>query len=249
MFAAPNTAAGTAGAGLTTAFSSDMGVYVELDATEEYAEALDALCNRRAAAVTLDAFNYLIASREGCGQAVYVAQRDGATATQGQFIALDLFLPELFGGVFCRPGPDSLNGWVIPYLTLRSRGLDPLTGFYDIVDAGSDEEVVRLVDSGKCGMGAAAFGAEAGVPDLRNRQRLQILAGGGLTPVSNEVVVVSSLVDPAIQVSMLDAVAAHLPEIAALLDANQLILTEDAAFDELRALFASSGIDPESLAQ
>lgn len=232
---------------LGTAFTTDAGLYVEVRTAESYGDAYRALCEQRAAVVTLDAFTYLAASREGCGTARYVVERDGATATQGQFVARDVFQPQSYRGVFCRPDGESLHGWVIPTLTLRSRGVDPFTDLFDIVDAGSDEDVIRMIDAGECGLGATTLGAQNGVGDLQFPQRLRVLEE--LIPISNDVVVISSHLDEVITAIMEDSVSAQTDEIAAIMGGERLIPTDDAAFTDLRNLFANAGVDPTSLGE
>jgi ABC-type phosphate/phosphonate transport system substrate-binding protein len=246
IFVSPD-ASGTEGTDdLSLAFTTDTGLYVDIQVTDSYAEALDALCDRRAAAVSLDAFSYLIASRDECGTAVQVVRQNGATATQGQLIATDVFRPEFFVGAFCRPDSQSLHGWVVPVLTLEARGMDPYTAML-VIDAGSEEEVIRRIDNGQCRMGATTLGAEANVSGLLNPQRLRMLEA--LTPVSNDVVVLSSQMDPSVQALLSDTVDAHSAEIAAVLGGDDLERTEDDAFNELRTLFSNAQVDPDALRQ
>ncbi len=232
---------------LSSQLSDEAGLSLVLRLTDAYAEARRALCDRAVVAVSLDAFSYLAASRDGCGTAAYVLEREGAVATRGQFLARDAFLPQSYRGVFCRPDGQSLNGWVMPTLTLRARGVDTFTDMYSIVDAGSDEEVVRLIEAGQCGLGATTAGAHEEVRGLAFPERLLVLEE--LAPVPNEALVFSSALDEPMRALVQDLAAAHLDDLAALLGGEALRPVDDSAFSDLRDLLAGAGVDPSDLSQ
>ncbi len=236
-----------AASALSTTFSTEAGLTIEVRITESYHEAQRALCDRQAGVVSLDAFSYLAVSQQGCGEARYVLDKGGVTATQGQFVARDVFLPQSYRGVFCRPDGSSLHGWVIPTLTLKARGVDTFTDLYDVVDAGSDEGVIRMIDSGTCGLGATTLGAQEEVRGLRFPDRLRVLEE--LPPVPNDAVVISSRLDDLTHALLEDLIANHTSEIAALLGGDGLVATDDSVYTPLRNLFASARVDPAALEQ
>jgi hypothetical protein len=230
---------------LAASLSADLGLVVDVQLTDSYPEARSALCDRSAAVISVDAFSSLAATESGCGQVIYVLEQNGAISTRGQFIARDVFLPQSYRGVFCRPGDDSLNGWVIPALALQSRGVDAFADFFSITDAGSDEEVVRKIDAGECGLGATTVGAEQNVRGLRFPERLRILEE--LAPVPYDVLIKSNYSDPSVGALIENAVASHSDEIAALLGGDHLQRADPNLFVPLSSLFSDARIDPEFL--
>jgi phosphonate transport system substrate-binding protein len=240
-------AAEDAALSLSNALTSESGLSFDVQVAESYSEAHRALCGRTAVAVTVDAFSYMGIHEEGCGSAEMILESEGQTASQGQFIANDVFRPELYAGVFCRPDSESLGGWIMPTLTLRARGVDSFTDFYGIIDAGSDEEVVHKVHDGECSLGATTFGAELEVSGLEHPERVHVLEA--LEPVPYEVVAVSDLVDASIRARVLEVLSSHAAELASILGGDALQPVSDAAFDGLRALFSDAGVDPAAMGQ
>jgi ABC-type phosphate/phosphonate transport system substrate-binding protein len=238
-------AAEDAAASLSNALSEETDLTFDVQVSDSYSVAHQALCGRTAVAVALDAFTYLAARQEGCGTAEYVLEKDGQTQTQGQFLANDVFRPELYRGVFCRTEPESLNGWIVPTLTLRARGVNAFTDFYDIIDVGSDEDVVRKIHDGECSLGATSLGAELTVSGLTRPERLHVLEA--LEPVPNDVLVISDLVDPSIRDGVLEALAEFTAEAASLMGGDSLQPIEDTAFNGLRGLFSGAGVDPSAI--
>lgn len=232
-------------ASLAASLSADLDLAVDVQLTDSYPEARLALCERSASMISVDAFSSLAATETGCGQVIYVLEKNGEISTHGQFIARDVFLPQSYRGVFCRPGDDSLNGWVIPALALQSRGVDAFTDFFGITDAGSDEEVVRKIDAGECGLGATTVGAEQNVRGLRFPERLRVLEE--LAPVPNDVLIKSNYSDPNVGTLIENAVASHSDEIAALLGGDHLQRVDPNLFVPLSSLFSAARIDPEFL--
>gem|GEM_PF-2562558 len=244
----PNTSAvGDSAQALSQAMSSEAGLTVEIRLVEAYHDSYKALCDRAATLATLDAFSYLGESEQKCGEAAYVLQQNGSTQTQGQFLARDVFLPQSYRGVFCRPDGESLNGWIIPTLTLRGRGVDPFTDLYSIIDAGSDEEVVRMIDAGACTLGATSVGAEQQVNGLEHPERLHVLEQ--LTPVPNDVVVLSLLVDQSFLPRISDLIADHTEELANLMGGEALVPITDDQFTDLRTLLSKAGVNPAAMGQ
>lgn len=232
---------------LSDALRSLSGMTIEVHVTGSYGEALTALCEQRSVATSLDAFTYLAASSAGCGSVRYVLERDGQTASRGQFLARDAFLPQSYRGVFCRPDGSSLNGWVIPALTLKARGVNPTTDLFSIVDSGSEEEVVRMIDAGECGLGATTLGAEASVRGLQFPERIRVLEQ--LAPVPNDVIVISSLVDQNTREMLANLLAEQTEELASMMGGSALQPATDDLFADLRALFAEAGVDPVALSE
>lgn len=232
---------------LADALSDEAGITIEVAITESAPDARRALCNRTVHLVTLDAFNYLGASENDCGEPIYVVSRGGQTQTQGQFLGWTPFRPDQFRGVFCRPDSNSINGWIIPTLTLRAANVDMFKDMFGVVDAGSDEEVIRAIDTRKCDMGATALGAEQLVRDLQNPNSIFVLEE--LTPVPNPVVVVSNSADAELQTQLASLVTNHTLEIGTLMGGEGLIPASDAMFTDLRSLFQRADVDPSAMGE
>jgi hypothetical protein len=248
MFVVPDKAAvKDAATDLADALSNESNLTIKVNLTESAPEARLALCNRDVALVTLDAFNYLAASQENCGAPVYVVQKAGATQTQGQYIGWTEFRAETFRGVFCRPDANSINGWIIPTLTMRAHFVNMFTDMYNIVDAGSDEGVVRAIDTRKCDMGAITIGALDNITDLINPASIVPLED--LTPVPNDVVVLSASFDAALQTQLGSLVTNHAAEIATLMGGEALQPASDGNFSDLRDLFSDAGVDPAAMGE
>jgi ABC-type phosphate/phosphonate transport system substrate-binding protein len=232
---------------LADVLSEEADMVIEVSVTESAPDARRALCNRTVHLVTLDAFNYLGASESNCGAPIYVVSRGGQTQTQGQFLGWTPFRPDQFRGVFCRPDSNSINGWIIPTLTLRASNVDMFTDMFGIVDAGSDEEVIRAIDTRKCDMGATALGAEQLVRDLNNPNSIFVLEE--LTPVPNPVVVVSTSADANLQTQLANLVTNHTLEIGGLMGGEGLIPASDTLFTDLRNLFEDADVDPSAMGE
>jgi ABC-type phosphate/phosphonate transport system substrate-binding protein len=238
-------------AALDDALSAATGLAVEVQVTDSYAVVLEGLCSRTVHMGTLDAFGYLAASEQGCVTPALVAERDGETTVQGQLIAnsqtLIANVESFRGRSFCRPAADSVYGWILPSVALRAHGIDPLNELNTVVDAGSDEQVVRLVHDRECDVGATLLGAEEAVDDLDRPELVSFVEA--LTPIPNEVVVFGGAVtDPAREAS-LEAFEESEEALLAVMSADALRTARDSDYDEMRDLFASAGIDVLSLSQ
>ena len=125
--------------------ASEDDMIIEVRIAESYAEALQALCDGTAHLVSLNAFAYLAASQNGCGEALYLLEQDGELVQRSQMltaIGRNVWSVEGFTGrAFCRADESSVVGWIIPSLVLRSRGVDPFNDLWAVVDSGSDEEL------------------------------------------------------------------------------------------------------------
>jgi ABC-type phosphate/phosphonate transport system substrate-binding protein len=180
-----------------------------------------------------------------------VAERDGETAVEGQLIAnsesLITNIESFRGRRFCRPDADSSYGWVVPGITLRARGIDPLNELNAVVDAGSDEDVVRGVHDRECDVGATLLGAEEDVDDLEEPQLVSFVEA--LAPIPNEVIVFGSVVTEEVQAASLEAFEAAEDEVLEVLSADGLAIARDSDYDDLRELFATAGVDVVALAR
>ena len=236
---------------LVEGLNRDEELAVALDFTDSYAEALTALCAGQAQVVSLDAFGYLAARAQSCGEALYVMEVDGATETQGQILAdswTGIYAIEgALGRTFCRADAFSLTGWIIPSITMRARGVDPLSDLAGVRDAGDEETVVRMIADGTCAIGATSLGAEAEVTDLETPGRVAFVEE--LTPVPNDVVVLSTRLDEPTRAILMDLLRQQRDELAAALGADSLSGIADDAFDNLAALLSDAGIDPAAMGQ
>lgn len=236
---------------LNNALIETTGLVVEVQVTDSYAVVLEGLCDRTIHMGTLDAFGYLAASQQGCATPALVAERDGETTVQGQLIAnsqtLITNVESFRGRRFCRPAADSAYGWIVPSVALRARGIDPLNELNTVVDAGSDEEVVRLVHDLECDVGATLLGAEEAIDDLDRPEFVSFVEA--LTPIPNDVIVFGSVVNEPVRAASLEALEGSEDALLEVMSADALKTARDGDYDEMRDLFASAGIDVLSLSR
>lgn len=226
---------------------SEADLSVEIVLSDRYAEAFRALCDGRAALVSLDAFSYLAAATQGCGELLFQTERDGTTSTQGQLVAAAgriFSIPNFRDRVFCRTDALSVSSWIVPMLALQAEGVNPFNDLQDVVDAESDDEVLRLIVEGRCDVGATALGAEARLDDP---QAVDVIAE--LPPVPTDVLVLASRLDADTRAVLVDWLRQHSDEVAALLGADALREGDDAAFDALRTLLDEAGVEVAALAR
>ena len=128
---------------LSALLTDETGLYFDVLVTTEYAGAVEAMCSDPAEAQmsSLNTFSYVLAN-ERCGvEAELVAVRFGSPTYNGQIITQadsDIQgVEDLAGKTFCRPDPLSTSGWIIPSLTMRANGIDPV----DYLRAQSDLEL------------------------------------------------------------------------------------------------------------
>lgn len=237
---------------LGNAIAAASGSAVRVELAQSYADVYRALCSGEADIASLDAFSYLAASERGCGIVLYIAERDGQTATQAQLIAdartAVRTVRDFNGERFCRPGPDSVLGWVIPSLVLRANGVDPFSDLIEVLDAGSDANVIRMVHDGQCEVGATTLGAEESVQGLEDPARIRIV-DNTLAPVPNDAIVLSLQLDERSQAVLKDVLRPYLDELATLLGAESLQEASEDNYADLRDLFEAAGVDVLSLAQ
>jgi len=233
-------------AALAERLTAEAALNIEIVLSDRYADAYRALCDGMAAVVSLDAFSYLAAAAQGCGELLFQSEQDGHISTQGQVVAAAdriFSLPNIRDRVFCRPDALSISGWIVPMLALRAEGVDPFTDLQDVVDAGSDEEVLRLIVEGRCDVGATTLGAQALLDDP---QAVDVIAE--LPPVPSDVLVLSSRLDADTRAVLIDLLRQHRSEVAALLGADALREADIAAFGALQALLDEAGIEVAALA-
>lgn len=239
------------GASLAQALSEAGEVSITLNFAESYAEALDALCTDQADVVSLNAFGYLVAQERGCGEATYILEQNGDITTQGQVLVNvlqgGLSLEGTRGQAFCRESRSSLSGWVIPSITLRTRGLDPFSDLGEVIDAGDDETVVHMLYAGECAFAATALDAEEAIDDLEYPGRIALVEE--LTPVPNDVLVVSARLDEQSRAITLDLLRQHRGVLAEALGADGLLQVPEGAFFDLEALLGEAGVDPVTMGQ
>jgi ABC-type phosphate/phosphonate transport system substrate-binding protein len=236
---------------LGEALGEATGLAVEVEVTDDYAFVLDGLCSGGVHMGTLDAFGYLAASQQGCVTPALVTERDGQAALQGQLIAnsetLITNVESFRGRRFCRPDAGSPYGWIVPGVTLRARGIDPLDELNAVVDAGSDEEVVRLVHDRECDVGATLLGAEEEVDDLEEPQRVAFVEA--MAPIPNEAIVFGNAVNQELQAASLEAFEDAEDALLEVLSADALGTARDRDYNELRDLFLTAGVDVVGLAR
>ncbi len=233
-------------ASLSSAFTESAGVNVEVVVSRRYADAYWALCDGTAAVVSLDAFSYLAASASGCVDLIYQAQKDGEVGTQGQLIATAnrvFNISNFRDRVYCRVDASSANTWIVPGLVLKVNGIDPFTGLERVVDAGSDDEVLREVAERRCDVGATTAGAELDFVDADAIDVVRLLP---LVPY--DVIVLSTRLDPDTRALLIDVLRQNKDSLADLLGAEALVEGDDDLFTDLRSLVENAGVDVAALA-
>jgi ABC-type phosphate/phosphonate transport system substrate-binding protein len=237
---------------LSDALSSDDAV-VEVRLTASYPEAYHALCDGTAQVVSLGAFASLAAMEAGCGEALYVLEQDGSLYTQGQMITAvgrNVFTVEGFRGrTFCRPDAYSTQGWIVPSLVMRAHRLDPFKDLVSVTDAGSDEDVVNMIFTRECDVGATVLGAEIGIDNPSPARSGRILVVEELPPVPNDSILLSFGVNPGIRALLLDLLRESEDDMAVLLGADSLVEVENETFGDLLDLFEAAGIEAAALAE
>jgi len=154
------------------------GLYFKTNVATEYAGVIEALRAKPPSAhmASLATFAYVMAADLGCAEAALVSVRSGKATYNGQIIARTdrgiNSIPDLKGKTFARPDPLSASGWIIPMLTLRSKGIVPEKEM-KIVDAGSHDSVVAAVYNGDVDAGACYVDARTRIekehPDVMEK--------------------------------------------------------------------------------
>lgn len=231
---------------LAKSIASELNLVVQVKITASYAEARQAMCTGQASVISADAFAYLSAVGQTCGDGLYTAEIDGSTSTQGEMLAglgRDIFTVKGFAGYrFCRPGAMSVNGWFVPTLSLKANQVDPLGDLDSVIDSGSDTGVIKDIIALKCDVGAARLGAEENIPGAKS-----VLVIDKLPPVPNDTIMLSSRLEGRAHGQVADNIRDHLDEFAALIGANGLVTANDKEFDALRQLFTSANVDVLSM--
>lgn len=221
---------------------------IEAQVTDSYGEAHRALCNGEAHLATLDAFSYLAVSQAGCGSLLYTTVIDGEKSTRGQMLTIagkEIYSVVGFKGFrFCRSGPLSIPGWVVPSLMLRANGLNPMTDLYSVTDTKTDEAVIKSLLSYQCDVGATVVGAEVGIP---NSNRIKIIAT--LPPVPTVAYALSLKLDTATQALLLDKLRNHEDKLKDLIEADELLKGDENEYAELRQLVIDAKLNLVSMGQ
>ena len=232
---------------LAAALSDESGLSIDVTLTQDPAVALAALCQGQAAAASLDALTYLNAQEANCGDLLYQVEQDGETARQGQIVSLSdrIFTPQnVRDRIFCRNLDDSMIGWVLPALSLRANGVDPFTELGGMVEAADDDEVLADVLDGTCDVGAIRADAQQ---SLDNPGAIGVILEMASVPGMS--FVLSSNLSPEKRAALQDALDGSRAELAAILGGDALVDGDDSAYDGLRDLFTSVGVDGLALSQ
>jgi ABC-type phosphate/phosphonate transport system substrate-binding protein len=251
MFVLPgdNQAAADSAQTLAERLADATDLQVEAETTDSYADVLAALCEGAAFVGSLDAFAALSASQQGCAEPLYLAVRDGETATGGWLIAnaeAKVNNVEGFAGqVFCRPDA-ALPGWIVASLTLRAHGIDPTIQLEAVRDAGSDEDVLRMVHDGECQVGVTGLGQEA-AGRLDEPERVVFVEA--LAPVPNEAIVISNRLGPDTRRAVDGVLDGQRDLLGEIIGADGLERASEDDFADLHALFDEAGVDVVALGQ
>ena len=197
---------------------------------------------------TLDAFSYLAASQAGCGSLLYTTIIDGEQSTRGQMLTIagkQIYSVVGFKGFrFCRASALSISGWIVPSLTLRANGLNPLTDLYSVTDVKTDEDVIKALLDYRCDVGATKLGAEVGIP---GSNRIKVIEE--LPPVPNVSYALSLKLDVATQALLLDTFRDYEDELAELVGADEVIQDDETEYADLRQLVTDAKLDLVSMGQ
>ncbi len=231
---------------LTKTLSDESNLVIQVKVVDNYGDALSALCSGEADVISAQAFAYLSAQERKCGNGVYIAKSKGKLSTQGEMVTLggrDIFSVKGFGGYrFCRPDPESVNGWIVAGFSMRKNGVNPLTDLYSVTDTGSDEGVIQALLDLKCDVGAAALGAESSVKNSRD-----IVVLEKLPPVPNDTIMLTTQLDGRTLQKVQDLLDNHKDDLIKLIGADDLDTSDDTAFDQLRQLMSDAGVDAASM--
>lgn len=230
---------------LTSVLNENGEISFLVSVTESYSEAREALCSGSAVMVSLDAFSYLATGDPPCGQVVSVVERDGLTASQGQFVGYDVFAPRMYRDEFCRVDAFSLNTWIMPRLFLLAEDVDPFLNLADVIDKGDDRAVIEGVLSRECGMGAVSVGAEVANADLPGISNLAIIQV--LPSVPYDLVVRSDRLEGYALGLTEDLYRSEQALFISLLGVDDLVPAGDLDFSELRDFILAAGVDITSL--
>ena len=218
---------------------------IEIRLSARYAEAYEALCNGTAALATLDAFGYLAASEAGCGETLYQLEKDGERAAQTQLVAEAnriFSITNFYNRTFCRVGPPSAAGWIVPAMALRAAGIDPFADLKGVVEAGDDRAVLEMILARQCDAGATALGAEAALEDPAAIDVIEVLP-----PVPYDVLVVSTRLENGARAALEDFLRLNRDQVAAVHGAGALRDPDDELFNPLRLLAEAAGVDIRAL--
>ena len=231
---------------LSDTFSNEAEMVVQVKVLDNYGEALSELCLGQAHVISAQAFAYLSAQERQCGTGQYIAEVDGELNTQGQMMTIsgrEIFTVKGFEGYrFCRPSASSLNGWIIPGLSLRKNLINPFTDLFSVTDSGSDQDVVEDLVTFRCDVGASALGAEDDVPNSGVINVVEVLP-----PVPNDTVMLTTALDTQVTRKVQELLDDHLDDLADLIGADNLEPSDDTQFDELRQLLDDANVSAASM--
>lgn len=232
---------------LASELSAEAGLSIRVVLTQDPAVALAALCDGQAAAATLDALTYLTAQEAGCGDLLYQVETDGEVARQGQIISLSdriFTLPNVRDRIFCRNEDDLMIGWVEPVLALQANGIDPFAELGSVVDAEDDAAVLENILDLTCDVGVTRIGAQESLDDPEAIGIIYEMAS-----VPRMGFVLSSGLSDDHRAALEDGLDGTRSELASLLGGDALVEGDDVAYDDLRELFESAGVDGLALSQ
>jgi ABC-type phosphate/phosphonate transport system substrate-binding protein len=136
---------------------------------------LAALCDGDASIGSLNPFEYLIASEQGCANVEFIWEAYADIKYGGMFVTRaesDISdLADLAGKTLCIPEHTSYTGWLLPSLELRAAGIDPDSSQITIVESGDHYLVLEDVIAGRCDAGSAFYDArgESGIENVEDK--------------------------------------------------------------------------------
>jgi phosphonate transport system substrate-binding protein len=220
---------------------------------------VDAVCAIPPAAhiCTLPAFQYVFAHDYCRVETGLTGLQFGAPTYSGQIITrIDAgitSLSDLRGKTFCRPHAYSTTGWILPDLTMRAAGLNPLTDLARIADADSHVTVVNAVYSGWCDAGATFVDARTLFAQDHPDVMEQVFVVATTPSIPNDGIHFGPGLPRELHSTVADAFVsiAHTSEGQdALSDAfgwDGLLRQDDTVYDPLRAVLRASGTDIREL--
>jgi formylglycine-generating enzyme required for sulfatase activity/ABC-type phosphate/phosphonate transport system substrate-binding protein len=235
------------------------GLTVEAVLVHDELDIINALSSEppRAQIASLSSFAYLAASERNAADPALIWEDNGQTSNTSQiFVRSDsgiLNVEDLKGRIFCRPDPTIISGWFMPWIMLNSFGVSPSSDLAELIDSGSQEDVIWDVYNNTCDTGCSYVDVK-GLTDMD-------------AEVMNEIQVINALDFPFpgifFQPSISDDIRQLFVDVLINIDETEegqdflfymygsnspkLVSTDDAFFEPLRQALAAAGWDAVNL--
>jgi ABC-type phosphate/phosphonate transport system substrate-binding protein len=242
--------AGGTGSDLQDRLNADTGVVFNVE-TEGISgeEALNALCGGVPTFAWVDGWTMLAAISQGCAEPVLQIAREtgsGRSREEVTGISSDIVIGQRFvanslsdlqGQAFCRTEASDVAGWVLPVMSMRSFGFDPLNSL-SVRDYGEIDGVIREVLANTCAAAIPSGTArDLDVPGL-DTSTLRVLDSTPELPFGG--LVVSDGVQPALRDQIVELFANEPELLDNLVEADALVEPETTRLRAMRELIESA---------